>query len=220
MSTPLNTHESWTSWTESGHWAESSDTAMPMLPAIAGDVMGLAMDPEVSIARIARVIAKDQVLATRVLRLANSAYCASMQAITTVHDAIVRMGTGPVRNAVLAVCFTSHLHGANVYGTQGRDLMDHAIGTTYLARLLAERLGTDHLRRQSPEPSLRVRVPDGRRQPARGRDRRPRRADRIDAGRPGSTGTRALSSSTADRRVGTPGPEGPAYSVTERLLAV
>ena len=79
MSTPLNTHESWTSWIESGHWAESSDTAMPMLPAIAGDVMGLAMDPEVSIARIARVIAKDQVLATRVLRLANSAYCAPMQ---------------------------------------------------------------------------------------------------------------------------------------------
>ena len=143
MSTPLNTHESSTSWIESGHWAESSDTAMPMLPAIAGDVMGLAMDAAVSIARIARVIAKDQVLATRVLRLANSAYCAPMQAITTVNDAIVRMGTGPVRNAVLAVCFTSHLQGANVYGTQGRDLMDHAIGTAYLARLLAERLGTE-----------------------------------------------------------------------------
>jgi putative nucleotidyltransferase with HDIG domain len=97
----------------------------------------------VSIARIARVIAKDQVLATRVLRLANSAYCAPMQEITTVNDAIVRMGTGPVRNVVLAVCFTSRLQGANVYGSQGRELMDHAIGTAYLARLVAERLGTD-----------------------------------------------------------------------------
>jgi putative nucleotidyltransferase with HDIG domain len=66
-----------------------------------------------------------------------------MQEVTTVNDAIVRMGTGPVRNVVLAVCFTSRLQGANVYGAQGRELFDHAIGTAYLARLVAERLGAD-----------------------------------------------------------------------------
>jgi len=139
----METHATWSAWVESGDWADSSDAAMPMLPALAADVMSLAIDPEVSIARIARVIAKDQVLATRVLKLANSAYCAPMQEITTVNDAIVRMGTGPVRNVVLAVCFTSRLQGANVYGTQGRELMDHAIGTAYLARLVAEKLGED-----------------------------------------------------------------------------
>ena len=139
----MDTHATWSAWVESGDWADSSDAAMPMLPALAADVMSLAIDPEVSIARIARVIAKDQVLATRVLRLANSAYCAPMQEITTVNDAIVRMGTGPVRNVVLAVCFTSRLQGANVYGAQGRELMDHAIGTAYLARLVAEKLGED-----------------------------------------------------------------------------
>jgi len=64
----------WSDWVESGEWADGSDSAMPMLPALAADVMSLAIDPEVSVARIARVIAKDQVLATRVLRLANSAY--------------------------------------------------------------------------------------------------------------------------------------------------
>jgi putative nucleotidyltransferase with HDIG domain len=75
--------------------------------------------------------------------MANSAAFAAMQEITTVNDAVIRMGTGPVRNVVLAVCFTSRLQGANVYGTQGRELMDHAIGTAYLARLVAERLGED-----------------------------------------------------------------------------
>jgi putative nucleotidyltransferase with HDIG domain len=139
----MDTHATWSAWVESNDWADSSDAAMPMLPALAADVMSLAIDPEVSIARIARVIAKDQVLATRVLKLANSAYCAPMQEITTVNDAIVRMGTGPVRNVVLAVCFTSRLQGANVYGAQGRELMDHAIGTAYLGRLVAEKLGED-----------------------------------------------------------------------------
>jgi putative nucleotidyltransferase with HDIG domain len=139
----MDTHATWSAWVESGEWADHSDAAMPMLPALAADVMSLAIDPEVSIARIARVIAKDQVLATRVLKMANSAYCAPMQEITTVNDAVVRMGTGPVRNVVLAVCFTSRLQGANVYGAQGRELMDHAIGTAYLARLVAEKLNED-----------------------------------------------------------------------------
>lgn len=139
----MSTHASWSDWVESGEWADGSDSAMPMLPALAADVMALAIDPEVSIARIARVIAKDQVLATRVLRLANSAYCAPMQEVTTVNDAIVRMGTGPVRNVVLAVCFTSRLQGANVYGPHAKELVDHAIGTAYLARLVAERVGID-----------------------------------------------------------------------------
>jgi putative nucleotidyltransferase with HDIG domain len=139
----METHTTWSEWVESGNWADSSDAAMPMLPSLAADVMSLAIDPEVSIARIARVIAKDQVLATRVLKMANSASHAAMQEITTVNDAIVRMGTGPVRNVVLAVCFTSRLQGSNVYGTQGRELMDHAIGTAYLARLVAEKLGED-----------------------------------------------------------------------------
>jgi putative nucleotidyltransferase with HDIG domain len=139
----MKTYESWAEWVESGVWADSNESTMPMVPALASDVMALAIDPEVSVARIARVVAKDQVLATRVLRLANSAYCAPMQQITTVNDAIVRMGTGPVRNVVLAVCFTSRLQGTNIYGTHGRDLVDHAIGTAYLARLLAERIGGD-----------------------------------------------------------------------------
>jgi putative nucleotidyltransferase with HDIG domain len=139
----METYATWSEWVESGEWADSSDAAMPMLPALAADVMSLAIDPEVSIARIGRVIAKDQVLATRVLKMANSAHCAPMQPITTVHDAIIRMGTSPVRNVVLAVCFTSRLQGANIYGAQGRELMDHAIGTAYVARLVAERLGED-----------------------------------------------------------------------------
>ena len=142
----MHAFATWSDWVESGEWADGSDSAMPMLPALAADVMSLAIDPDVSVARIARVIAKDQVLATRVLRLANSAYCAPMQEVTTVNDAIVRMGTGPVRNVVLAVCFTSRLQGANVYGPQGRELMDHAIGTAYLARLVAEKLGAGRRR--------------------------------------------------------------------------
>src|SRR5580765_8411633 len=85
-------------WIRSGEWLESQDITLPMLPARATEVMHLAMDPEVSASRIATVVSKDQVLATLVLRLANSAFSAPASDITNVSDAVVRVGTRAVRN--------------------------------------------------------------------------------------------------------------------------
>ena len=139
----MNPHDSWSEWVESADWADASDAVMLMPPALAADIMGLVIDPEVSIARIGRVIAKNQILATHLLRLANSAYCTPPRKVTTVNDAIVEMGSGPVRNVVLAACFASRLEGASTDDAQARGLMDHAVGTAYLAHLMAERLGID-----------------------------------------------------------------------------
>jgi putative nucleotidyltransferase with HDIG domain len=138
----IDTYSSWTAWIESGDWT-SNDTAMPMLPAMAGNVMTLALDPDVSISRISAVVSKDQVLATRVLRLANSAHCGPMEEITTINDAAVRMGTTAVRNVVLAVCLSSRLREANIYGPMGRALLDHGVGTACLAQQLALRVRVD-----------------------------------------------------------------------------
>lgn len=133
------THRSWAAWLDAQSWNTSADEQMPMLPAIAADVMGIALNADVGVVKLAHVIAKDQVLATRVLRLANSAYCAPMSQVTTINDAIVRMGTAAVRSVVLAVCFSS----ADAYSTRGRQYVDHGIGTAYLARLAAEPAGLD-----------------------------------------------------------------------------
>ena len=132
----------WQDWIESGDWRGSHDIAMPMQPSLVPHVMPLVADKDASVLRIARVISKEQVLATRVLRLANSAYSAPVHEITTINDAIVRMGTAAVRNVVLAVCFASR-PANDVYGERGRQLADHGVGTAYLARLIAEYAGVD-----------------------------------------------------------------------------
>jgi putative nucleotidyltransferase with HDIG domain len=120
-------------------WFEAETFAVPMLPALAHRVIELAADPNVTVARLSGVVSKDQVLASRVLGLANSAYCAPMQSISTITEAIVRLGTAAVRNVVITVSFTSRMHDPGIYGPHGRALVDHAIGTAYLARLVAER---------------------------------------------------------------------------------
>jgi putative nucleotidyltransferase with HDIG domain len=128
-------------WIRSGEWLESQDITLPMLPARAAEVMNLAMDPEVSAGRIATVVAKDQVLASLVLRLANSAFSAPASEILNVGDAVVRVGTRAVRNVVVASCLVSRLKDPQIYGSHGGDLTDHSIGTAYLARLIAEQVG-------------------------------------------------------------------------------
>lgn len=120
-------------------WLREDDTSVPVLPALAARVIEITGDPEVSVARVSAVVSKDQVLAARVLQLANSVYSSPLQTISTVTDAVVRLGTNSVRNVVVTVCLASRMHDPAIYGTRGATLVDHALGAAYLARLVAER---------------------------------------------------------------------------------
>lgn len=138
-STPAAVATTWVDWVRSGQWLECADTAIPMLPAMASHVVDLALDPDVSATRITNVVSKDPVLATRVIQLANSAFSAPATEITSIGEAVVRMGTGPVRNVVTAACLSSLAADPRIYGKHGRGHIDHSIGTAYLAWLLADR---------------------------------------------------------------------------------
>jgi HD-like signal output (HDOD) protein len=127
----------WGAGVDAGDWAKTSPTGTLTLPANASEIMILALDPDVSVTQLARVTSRDQVLAARMLRLANSAYCAPLQEITTISEAVVRLGTASVRNVVLATCMASRLQSGNTYGTHGRGLAAHGIGTAFLAQLVA-----------------------------------------------------------------------------------
>jgi putative nucleotidyltransferase with HDIG domain len=122
---------------------ENPDAAIPMLPDFAHRVIDMVSDEEVSVMQLSAVVSKDQVLASRLLGLANSAYFAAISEISTVQDAIVRMGTAAVRNLVVTVCFYSRMQDRNVYGERGKPLLEHGIGTAYMARLVADQVGAD-----------------------------------------------------------------------------
>jgi putative nucleotidyltransferase with HDIG domain len=134
---------SWTEWIESGRWLQAREAILPVSPVLVDQAMTLAADPDVSVHRIVRLVSKEQVLATRVLRLANSASNAPVRPITTLPDATVRVGTNAVRHALLAACITSRLEAEAVYGRGGRGLLDHSIGTAYMAELIAANMGVD-----------------------------------------------------------------------------
>lgn len=71
------------------------------LPAVALRVLQLAQDERTSASDLAGIIATDQAMTAKLLRLANSAYFAAGREITTVRDAIVLLGMAEIRRLVL-----------------------------------------------------------------------------------------------------------------------
>ena len=124
-------------------WLRPDDLSIPMLPDQAQRVLQTVADPDVTIAKLAAVVTKDPVLATRVLGMANSALYGAMAPLRSVSDAVVRLGTRTVRNVVVTVSMQSQFKSPEVYGQEGGRFMEHAVGTAYVAHLIAERLRSD-----------------------------------------------------------------------------
>jgi putative nucleotidyltransferase with HDIG domain len=124
-------------------WLRPDDLSVPMLPDQAQRVLQLVGDPDVTIATLAAVVSKDPVLATRVLGMANSALYGAMAPLRSVADAVVRLGTRTVRNVVVTVSMQSQFKSPEVYGAEGARFMEHAVGTAYVAHLVAEKVRAD-----------------------------------------------------------------------------
>lgn len=135
--------QAWFEWLDSGAWERTLDATTSMIPALAVEIARIAQDPDVSALRLTQVISKDPIMAANVVRLANSAFSASSTTITSLSDAVVRVGTRAVRQLVTASAITSSLRNPKIYGAAARDMVDHAIGTAYLAWLVADRVDDD-----------------------------------------------------------------------------
>lgn len=135
--------QAWIDWLDSGAWERMLDATTAMIPALAVEVARIAQDPDVSAIRLTQVISKDPIMAANVVRLANSAFSASATTITSLSDAVVRVGTRAVRQLVTASCITSKLRNPRTYGAAARELVDHSIGTAYLGWLVADRVDDD-----------------------------------------------------------------------------
>lgn len=75
---------------------------IPTMPTIAGKVMQIVNDPKSNAEDVAKFIAKDVALTSKVLRLANSAFYGIPRTISSVNSAIVILGFNTIRSLVLS----------------------------------------------------------------------------------------------------------------------
>jgi HD-like signal output (HDOD) protein len=134
--------DTWSHWVRSGEWLSADGRTLPLMPGMMRDALSLGLDPDVRpIALIKRVSAEQQ-LAARVLQLANFAANAPLRAVTSVDEAVLRLGTRAVQRALMAACIESWAQ-PNIYGPEGLQQMDHALGTACMAGMVAELAGGD-----------------------------------------------------------------------------
>lgn len=107
---------------------------LPVLPATAQKVLGLISDPDASIEKIKRIVSADPGLATKILKIANSAFYGGYRNIQNLSQAILRLGLNSVRNIVVAASMK------NVYkrfGLSEKLLWEQMIGSAMAASLIA-----------------------------------------------------------------------------------
>ena len=87
---------------------------------------------------VEQVIALDQALTARLLRIANSAWSASLMPIGTVKDAVIRIGIGPTVSFAVGACVGPTFRRAlPEYGLAEGQLWRHSVTASLAAEVLA-----------------------------------------------------------------------------------
>ncbi|MFH1672051.1 MAG: HDOD domain-containing protein [Pseudomonadota bacterium] len=115
---------------------------LPGLPATVFETVRLLGDPEVSLERVSESIELDQSMTSKILRLVNSPFYGVAGKISTIQQALVVLGFGTVRNAMLSLSvFDVFLRDGTAKGSFDlTGFWEHAVGTGVIAKVLAQGL--------------------------------------------------------------------------------
>jgi putative nucleotidyltransferase with HDIG domain len=113
---------------------------LPPLPAVVMRVMQTINDPTTSATDLNRLIASDQAIASKVLRLVNSSYYGFPRRISTITHAVVILGFNTVRNLTTSLGVFNAFDARTIQTAMDRDqFWAHSIGTAVAAGVIAKR---------------------------------------------------------------------------------
>src|SRR3989339_317226 len=116
-------------------------TGLPTLPRVIQEITNLMQNPRTSAEEVGRAITMDQSLASKVLRLVNSAFYGFPGRINTITHAIVILGFNTVKNIVLTASVFDKLGGMG-----HKDEFDlekfwlHSIATGVISKEIAKKV--------------------------------------------------------------------------------
>jgi HD-like signal output (HDOD) protein len=147
--------------------AVGSIDRLPVVPEVVRELDAELRKPETSVRRIAAIVEGDAALAMKLLQLANSAFFGCGRKVTSVGDAVGRIGTGLVRALAMTGAFASdrvharelegfQRHGLAV-GVQARALLPAHADAAFTAGLLVE-CGSMVIAMTAPEDYVEVQI--------------------------------------------------------------
>ncbi len=120
---------------------ESGNLELPVFNAIALNLQNLGTEDDLDVRKMERLIASDQAVAADVLRMANSPFYGGLSTISTIQNAIVRLGLHQVRRLILLASQRAEYRaGDREPGGILLRLWNHASATALGAQWIAERV--------------------------------------------------------------------------------
>lgn len=116
-------------------------SVLPVPPAGVALVMQRACDPEVSFADLSRCIQHEPALATEVLRLANSSAYSSGKEVSSVHQAVLVLGSRTIRNMAVSCAVRAAIGDVVAPGFDVNRFWENSLRRAILAQILAQRVG-------------------------------------------------------------------------------
>jgi len=114
----------------------------PTLTQVVSKVIEICGNQEANIDDLAKVVSKDQSIASRILKLANSAYYGYLRKVNTISKAITILGFDTIRSlAISASVFDTFKKIRSNYNFDRCQFWIHSIGVGTISKLIARQTG-------------------------------------------------------------------------------
>ncbi|BCG49116.1 HD domain protein [Citrifermentans bremense] len=120
----------------------NEDFQLPVLPGMLMQLISLMEDDNTTVQEMVKLIMTDQVLISRILKVANSAFYSVSGQVDSIHYAIVRLGMREVLNIVTGIQVLS-MQNRDIPQEKFQAILDGALKTAFLASGLARQLRED-----------------------------------------------------------------------------
>lgn len=111
------------------------------LPTVAMDVIRIADDMDSTVGDLEEIISHDPVITARLFKLANSTFYSRSGTVSTIGDAVKRLGFKTIKNLVMAACAGKVLTKPMKHYTYSEfGLWQHSLGLALISRSVARNL--------------------------------------------------------------------------------
>ncbi len=122
---------------------ESGKLDIPMLPPTSVAALEMVNRPSVEVRQLVEAIERDPLIASELLRMANSALYATAAEASSVQQAVMRVGLKTVRNVIFGAAMKSSLGNARRLNEYAEEVWRQAQAVAIVARTLSGSAGID-----------------------------------------------------------------------------
>ncbi len=126
-----------------------SASRLPTLPAIAMEIVKVSNDPHTAAEDISRLLAMDQSLSARILRMVNSSYYGVRNSVSSIRQGVVILGFETVRTLAMSTAIMDKFTSEDGDAAARSEFWKHSLGVAMAARVLAR-----HLKKGNDEQEL------------------------------------------------------------------